>query len=228
MFLRIGDDAGNPKFFKEQLLNKNAFKFLFVPGNDNLVYKLPYKYSGANASSAFAPAHHGDLIDVGLGKTSFYRAISRDGAQSIDFPVTTVQNEGPFKGFYNAYIRKAYPNRQVKYVDFGDLNRREVVYMYHPTTPTATDAPNIDLYDEAKGVFSLVDPGGHYKQMIGNTGYGTDIYKFNPEDYSNKYFSDRYLMNTDLLAGLKTRVRDGFKKRGLRFIDKHFDPIVTT
>lgn len=215
VFLRIGDEAGTPAEIKKQLLNKNAFKFLFVPGNDNLVYKLPYNYSGANALMDSAPAHYGDLIDVGLGKTSFYRAISRDGAQSIDFPVTTVQNEGPFKGFYNAYIRKAYPNRQVKYVDFGDLNR-EVVDMYHPTTPTATDAPNIDLYDEAKGVFSLVDPGGHYRQMIGNTGYGTDIYKFNPGDYSQKYFA-----KLDLL-------REWFKKRGLRFLDKHFDPIVTT
>lgn len=159
---------------------------MFVPGNDDLVYKLPYRYSGANYDPDLAPAHYGDLIDVGLGKTSFYRAISQDGTQFIDFPVTTFQKEGPFKAFYDAYIRKAYPNRQVKYIDFGDLNSG--LGTYHPTTPAATEAAAIDLHDATKGVFSLVDPGGHYVRGAGNAVYGTDIYKFNPEDYVSKYF----------------------------------------
>ena len=186
VFLRMGDNAGDPNFLKKQLLTKDTFKFLFVPGNDNLVYKLPYRYSGANYDPNLAPAHYGDLIDVGLGKTSFYRAISQDGTQFIDFPVTTVQKEGPFKGFYDAYIRKAYPNRRVQYIDFGDLNSG--LNLTGSATPTATEAAAIDLHDATKGVFSLVDPGGHYVRGVENAVYGTDIYKFNPKDYASKYF----------------------------------------
>lgn len=226
VILRIGDQAHSPKAVITQVASKNAAKYLMIPGMDKFAYKLPFKYSGQHQilpgdykittkdvplrtalSEPVTPgmlAHKGDMIDFGLGKTNYLRALSVDGKSYMDFYPSDI----PVTKKFDNYIKTNYPDRKIRYIDFGNVNKggtkpiRKHQYdiNFPPTGKPRTleghggELPTVMYTDPVTGnEFYLTDPGGHH-YTIDWTGdsyngvyTGYDINKYNMSDYMKKH-----------------------------------------
>ena len=210
--IRLGDAAHNPNEVAAQFLNKNTLKYIFNPKAKNLAYKMPYKYSGQ--STELTDAFPGDVVDQFLGKTEVPNA-------TYDLSILS-------KGMRD-YISKHYPNKKIPIRNLGEVSSQEFGIDVSPEireqfkTGKSINASGNGTITDLSGN-RLLDAGGFNAviknaEPVNNNGYtlanvkGTDIWKFNPKDYSNRYNFDA----TDLL-----------KKLGLKFIDSRGTPIVHT
>lgn len=214
--LRIGDQAHIPRVVKKQILNKDALNYILNPyANPNLAYNLPYRYSGNSVGSN---ASKGDIIDQYLRKVPVKSTLSID-----DVPK-----------FMKDYINKNYPNKDIAYIDLGELARGSSGADFTETfTPAIMDlaegqsfktgAKSTGLYVE-DGLFftkDVLDPGG-YNAIYTRSGNdliqtGFDIWKFNADDYFKSHSTIK--MN-------KSKLKNALIKQGLRFIDSQGTPLV--
>lgn len=210
--IRLGDAAHTPNEVAAQFLNKNTLKYIFNPKAKNLAYKMPYKYSGQ--STELTDAFPGDVVDQFLGKSPVPNA-------TYDLSILS-------KGMRD-YISKYYPNKKIPIRNLGEVSSERFSINIEPKireqfkTGKATNVGGTGNINDLSGN-GLLDAGGFNAviknaEPINNNGYtlanvkGTDIWKFNPKDYSNRYGFGA----TDLL-----------KKLGLKFIDSRGTPIIHT
>lgn len=265
VILRIGDQAHSPKAVITQVASKNAAKYLLIPGMDEFAYKLPFKYSGQHQvlpdvykittkdvplrtalSEPVTPgmlAHKGDMIDFGLRKTNYLRALSVDGKSYMDFYPSDI----PVTKKFDDYIKTNYPDRKIRYIDFGNVNKggtksiRKHQYDidFPPTGKPYTlegsggELPTVMYTDPVtKNKFYLTDPGGHLYTIDWDGGNnlngvytGYDINKYNMSDYMKKHSTIPEWATWK--EKFKSSIVSPLKRFGLKFLDAGFDPVVT-
>lgn len=222
----------NPsKHIKNQFLNKDALNYILNPyANPNLAYNLPLKYSGnfADISGDVVQPFKGDVIDKFLRKVPV----------SSNFSHTEVPIE------LQKYILKNYPNKDIKFIDLGEVYSPITIPEYIHTLKDGDfiKAPgshsrgglattNWDKY-LPKDKY-LLDPGGYnkYYSRKGNDliEHGYDIWKFNADDYIKRYLPDlsvEELKKLSLSERIKRNVKRKIYHTGLKFIDEQGVPII--
>ena len=210
--IRLGDNAHSLNEVGAQFLNKNTLKYIFNPKAKDLAYKMPYKYSGQ--STALTDAFPGDVVDQFLGK--------------IKVPNATYDLSVLPKGMRD-YIYKNYPNKKIPIRNLGKVSKRNFAIdiddelMKQFKTEKTINAGGQGIIEDLYGN-KLLDAGGfnaiiERTEPVNNYGFtqanlkGTDIWKFNPKDYSKRYNFD---------------ITDLMKRLGLKFIDSRGTPIVHT
>ena len=202
--VRIGDNADLLPYLKKQLTDKNTLKYIFNNKASDLAYKMPFKYSGNGIPDAFP----GDVVDQFFGKSPV--------------PDATYNYSVLSKGMQN-YISKYYPNKKIPIRDLGKVQSllntlNSSIKRLKVGESMKADADEFTLFD-SKHIKPLLDPGG-YNAVVTRTSptnytiKGTDIWKFNPEDYTSRYSA--------------RTPQDILRKLGLKFIDSRGTPIVHT
>lgn len=216
--VRMGDAAEVPSRYPEQFFNRTAMRYIFYPKADpDLVYSLPFKYSGESAGNLLnGGAHRGDIVDQFFGKTpvpnaSYDRSLLPDRMQE--------------------YLLRNYPGRNVPIVDLGDahtlfrydsalnpasneVEMQNLVESLANLGPVRTGVRSGGLYKSGR---TVLDPGGFdFMATKIPEGYridGLDIWKYKPAEYSKAYLG-------------RWSPKRMIQRAGLRFIDSQGTPII--
>lgn len=220
--VRVGDNADKFDLIG-QLTNKNTIKYILNPKAKDLAYKMPYKYSGTDASMTHA--FPGDVVDQFFGKYPVPDA-------TYDYSVLP-------KGMQR-YIAKNYPNKRIPIRDLKDIvdlgggevgqgiDMRETLKDFNYKDEINIGGSSNALFKKGS-METVLDPGGFnaYLTKGNNIKYnsngtiksgtanikGVDIWKFKPSDYIKRYnYSPISLLS----------------RLGLKFIDSRGTPIVHT
>ena len=215
--VRMGDIAEVPSRYPKQFFNKDAIRYIFDPKADpELVYRLPYKYSGESSGNLAFGAHKGDIVDQFFGKTPVPNA-------TYDRSVLPER--------MREYLLKNYPDKNVPIVDIGnahapfrwasDLNPRmdetsmqELVEKMTELGPVRTGVRSGGILKNGRFV---LDPGGFdFTATRVPDGYridAMDIWKYKPNEYSKAYLG-------------QWSPKRILQRAGLKFIDRQGTPII--
>lgn len=218
--VRIGDDFATKPISSTttQLFNNRAKGLRYILfNNPDLVYQLPYNYSGQQVlrnlnSNNPSPAHKGDLIDVLFGKSNELvdangRVLATMSTNVSNIPEKTIQAFQTIPGQSNTLPRvlrfingEAFPLDVYKPIQSnGDLvtgipqeiERANIGEIYFTQVPFLTSAG--------------IDPG-HFgitavKNSNGVNFFGHDVYHFSPGLYAKTHRSSRMIPRLNMTVG---------------------------